>query len=85
MCQESVRKRQAAKTRQCAGDVGANACPPRCIAAGYSPDKGKIEFASLAKIKTVLNNIVSQETNIEENQITLSIIRTKMFIFNIEH
>lgn len=70
MCQESVRNRQEANTRQCVGDVGAKACPPRCIAAGYSPDKGKIEFASLAKIKTVLNNISSNKTNIEENQIT---------------
>lgn len=68
MCQDSVRKRQAANTRQCAGDVGAKAWPPLCIAAGYSPDKGKIEFASLAKIKTVLDNIVNK-TNIEENQI----------------
>lgn len=59
MCQESVRKRQVASTRQCAGEVGAKACPPRCMAAGYSPDKGKIEFASLAKIKTVLDNIDS--------------------------
>lgn len=54
-CQESVRKRHAASTRQWVGDVGANACPPRCIAAGYSPDKGKMEFASLAKIKTALD------------------------------
>lgn len=69
MCQESVKKRQAANTRQCVGDVGAKACPPRCMAAGYSPDKGKIEFASLAKIKTVLNNISSNKTNIEENQV----------------
>lgn len=64
MCQESAMNRQATNTRQCVGDVGAKACPPRCIAAGYSPDKGKIEFASLAKIKTVLNNIGSNKTNI---------------------
>lgn len=69
MCQESVRNKQAASTRQCVGDVGAKAWPPRCIAAGYSPDKGKIEFASLAKIKTVLNNIGGHKTNIEENQV----------------
>lgn len=49
-------KRHAASTRQWVGDVGAKACPPLCIAAGYSPDKGKIEFASLAKIKTALDN-----------------------------
>lgn len=54
-CQDRANMRQAARTRQCAGEFGANACPPRCIAAGYSPDNGKIEFASLAKIKTALN------------------------------
>lgn len=46
------------------------------MAAGYSPDKGKIEFASLAKIKTVLDNIVSQQTNIEENQINIEKVFT---------
>lgn len=54
VCQDRVMKRHVAKTRQCAGEVGAKAWPPLCIAAGYSPDKGKMEFASLAKIKTAL-------------------------------
>lgn len=47
-CQENATSKQAARIRQCAGDVKANAWPPRCIAAGYSPDKGNIEFASLS-------------------------------------
>lgn len=49
ICQDSVMRRQVTRMIQWAGDVGANVCPPRCIAAGYSPDNGKIEFASLAK------------------------------------
>lgn len=61
MCQDNAKKILAASTKQWV-DVGAKACPPLCIAAGYSPDKGKIEFASLANIKTVLNNSIAELT-----------------------
>lgn len=57
-CQDKARNRLVASTTRWIDD-GANAWPPRCIAAGYSPDKGKIEFASLANIKTVLNNSIA--------------------------
>lgn len=53
-------KRLTASTMQCVVEVGANAWPPLCIAAGYSPDKGKIEFASLANIKTVFDKITKK-------------------------
>lgn len=61
MCQDNAKKILAASTMQWV-DVGAKAWPPLCIAAGYSPDKGKIEFASLANIKTVLNNSIAEWT-----------------------
>lgn len=61
MCQDNAKKIHVASTMQWV-DVGAKAWPPLCIAAGYSPDKGKIEFASLANIKTVLNNSIAELT-----------------------